>query len=374
MGGRASRYRLPPEVLQHSKKFRMLGLREYHVRRLYSAFKLVDKDMSGELSIHELLDHLGLAHTAFADRVFAIFDFDASGEISFEEFVMSLWNYCTLTKSSLIMFAFDLYDADSSGIVEMDEMELLLRDVYGSAFEKSRLAQQILEKIKKMTGAASRDCEISVDRFAAFCRNHPGLLFPAFNFQLSLQRAILGVQFWVKLARQRLTLPTGKQVSIHEILQTHVDETKFKELAMHDRPGYANVLAADDAAAGKGSSGKRPRKKSLHEPGHLQNNQRNQGFKDLFDATGTKAKRLSNSQKLQSASQAILAAKKLERGNTSRQTRHGRGGHGGGGNASHMQSALQKKMGPAKRRSQHNPKQRGAGLNGPSARRKVHPH
>lgn len=71
-----------------------------------------------------------------------IFDEDGSGSVDFREFVMSLWNYCTLSKAALIMFAFDLYDNDNSGEIDIMEVELLLREVrlcrrYSSAMQQS---------------------------------------------------------------------------------------------------------------------------------------------------------------------------------------------------------------------------------------------
>lgn len=64
-----------------------------------------------------------------------IFDEDGSGSIDFREFVMSLWNYCTLSKAALIMFAFDLYDNDNSGEIDIGEVELLLKEVrYGARY------------------------------------------------------------------------------------------------------------------------------------------------------------------------------------------------------------------------------------------------
>lgn len=48
---------------------------------------------------------------------------------------MSLWNYCTLSKAALIMFAFDLYDNDNSGEIDIGEVELLLKEVrHGARF------------------------------------------------------------------------------------------------------------------------------------------------------------------------------------------------------------------------------------------------
>ena len=38
-----------------------------------------------------------------------------SGAIDFHEFVIALYNYCTMGKPGLTMFSFDLYDVDNSG-------------------------------------------------------------------------------------------------------------------------------------------------------------------------------------------------------------------------------------------------------------------
>ena len=48
----------------------------------------------------ELLAFLDLEKTRFTKRIFSLFDEDGSGLVDFREFVMSLWNYCTLTKVS----------------------------------------------------------------------------------------------------------------------------------------------------------------------------------------------------------------------------------------------------------------------------------
>lgn len=65
-------------------------------------------DGSGNIEIAEMLAFLDVDRTKFSKRLFSIFDDDASGEIDFKEFVLSCWNYCSLCKSSLIVFAFDL--------------------------------------------------------------------------------------------------------------------------------------------------------------------------------------------------------------------------------------------------------------------------
>lgn len=82
----------------------------------------------------ELLAFMDLDPTPFSKRVFSIFDDDQSGEVDFREFVLSLWNYCSLSHDNLIVFAFDMYDRDSSGFIDCSEIEKLLLDVYGGSF------------------------------------------------------------------------------------------------------------------------------------------------------------------------------------------------------------------------------------------------
>ena len=74
-------------------------LSESEARSVYFAFERMDEDGSGEVSITEMLDLLGLPRTRFAKRVFAIFDADGSGEVDLREFFITTWNYCTLSKA-----------------------------------------------------------------------------------------------------------------------------------------------------------------------------------------------------------------------------------------------------------------------------------
>lgn len=69
--------------------------------KLYGIFQAIDLDHSGSIGLKELLTHIDLNENKFSRRVFSIFDEDGSGQIDFREFVLSVWNYCTLSKHSL---------------------------------------------------------------------------------------------------------------------------------------------------------------------------------------------------------------------------------------------------------------------------------
>jgi hypothetical protein len=90
-----------PTFKQDLVQFNAMKLTERDVRRLFYIFKKVDVDGSGSVALAELIVHVDLPFTSFTEKVFSIFDDDQSGEIDFKEFVLALWNYCTLTAVTL---------------------------------------------------------------------------------------------------------------------------------------------------------------------------------------------------------------------------------------------------------------------------------
>jgi len=117
------------DLTKHKPDFDRLLLSEDDLSRLFEVYCKIDQDLSGEIATWELLEHLRLERTKFTKRIFRMFDEDGSGQIDFREFVVSLWNYCTLGKPALIMFAFDLYDRDGSGAIDFGEVEMMLKEV-----------------------------------------------------------------------------------------------------------------------------------------------------------------------------------------------------------------------------------------------------
>lgn len=112
--------------------FTSLKLSRSDVNQLYKMFCKVDLDGSGSVDTVELLTLLDIERTRFTEQIFAVFDNDGSGKVDFREFVMSLWNYCTIGQAALEIFTFDMYDADSSGVLSPAEVSRMLTDVYGS--------------------------------------------------------------------------------------------------------------------------------------------------------------------------------------------------------------------------------------------------
>lgn len=201
MGGLSSKPRLyvPDEKAQRT--YALLKLKDSEIDKLYEVFTYVDRDGSGEISLREFFSFLEIKKTLFAEKAFSIMDEDQSGEIDFREFVVAIWNYCSFTRSALVLFAFDLYDIDNSGTIGLDEVQLICREVYGDQFQANTLAKKVFEQLSELSKKCGNN--ISAESFQNFCRSHPGLLFPAFGLQMELQGKIMGQKFWKVISKRR---------------------------------------------------------------------------------------------------------------------------------------------------------------------------
>lgn len=90
--------RIPPEWYQ---QFVALKMTKSEMAKLLRVYKKIDVDGSGTVDLPELFVFLNIEHTPFTERVFNIFDMNGTGKVDFREFVLSLWNYCTLSKATL---------------------------------------------------------------------------------------------------------------------------------------------------------------------------------------------------------------------------------------------------------------------------------
>lgn len=111
------------------------------------------------------------------------------------------------------MFAFDLYDLDKSGHIDLDEAQTLIKDVYGAKFEQNVHARKTYNKL----GALDTD-QIDLESFKEFSRKHQALLYPAFEMQNRFQKCVVGNTFWAVYSKQRVQVFKDRYIPIEEIL------------------------------------------------------------------------------------------------------------------------------------------------------------
>ncbi len=96
-----------PSILPCKPLFEALQLHYSAVGRLHEIFRAVDIDNSGTIELNELLNFLNVDRSPFRNRVFQMCDEDHSNSIDFREFVLAMWNYCTLSRHTLGKLQYD---------------------------------------------------------------------------------------------------------------------------------------------------------------------------------------------------------------------------------------------------------------------------
>lgn len=105
MGGKQGKYdriyHENKEIKKLKPSFDLLGLKESEVGLLYETYLDIDFDNSGTILLGELLSYILSEETTFVRKIFSTFDTDESKFLDFREFVVSIWNYCTLNPKNL---------------------------------------------------------------------------------------------------------------------------------------------------------------------------------------------------------------------------------------------------------------------------------
>ena len=168
-----------------------------------------------------------------------------TSNLFFSALLFYRYNFCTHDNLSLCRFAFDIYDEDGSGFLDHDEIEVIIKELYGRrAFKKNAQAQKTMKQIEALEWSvhdnAAAGWEIDFPRFYQFCRSHPSLLYPAFLMQTTLQTRILGTGFWTIAAENRRQLENvlGCDNNLIDKLQSMHEEDQ----AALQRGGYRSAM------------------------------------------------------------------------------------------------------------------------------------
>jgi hypothetical protein len=90
----------------YEQDFSLLGISENNLYKLYNIFSTLDSHESGWISITSLFQFLNIEETNFTRRIFSMYDDRCKGFIDFRDFVIIMWDYCTLTRKAMGMIYF----------------------------------------------------------------------------------------------------------------------------------------------------------------------------------------------------------------------------------------------------------------------------
>lgn len=192
--------------------FEKLRIRKGDLDRLYSNFLAMDVKGRGLVEMPAFYRFMGIAPSAYAERVFLLFDEGGDGLIDFHDFVVIVWNYCGLDSSALVRFAHMLYDTNVSGFISQDQLRDMVRQMFGDAFTQN-------PKVMCIFAEAGFGDKVSYDHFADVARKYPYLLFPAFQMQSAIRRAVLGEAFWEAHFEERARRGNAATYSVFDVLE-----------------------------------------------------------------------------------------------------------------------------------------------------------
>ncbi|GMH85793.1 hypothetical protein TrVE_jg1722 [Triparma verrucosa] len=180
--------------------FGALDLDYRTINKFWKIFYKMNKTHDGEVSIIEFMNYFNLDRTPYVVKAFAYCDTVGGGEMDFLEFIVSTWNFCTLGARTLTNFTFDLYDLDDDGEIAYDEIESMIKELYGIGWDTSSLAREALDEMALLSEKYGGG--IPLDAFVRFQKSHSMLLFPAFCIQRAIQEKCGGVEYWTDQANR----------------------------------------------------------------------------------------------------------------------------------------------------------------------------
>lgn len=103
------------QKLKASRMAYALEFSDEEINSLFHMYKKLDVDANGMITVHEFIVCYGISCELFGEMVFRLLDKDRSGQLDFTEYIVAIWNYCSLDKNALTAFTFQIFDTDGSG-------------------------------------------------------------------------------------------------------------------------------------------------------------------------------------------------------------------------------------------------------------------
>eukprot|EP00628_Pelagophyceae_sp_CCMP2097_P040115 CAMPEP_0184268318 /NCGR_PEP_ID=MMETSP0977-20130417/32075_1 /TAXON_ID=483370 /ORGANISM="non described non described, Strain CCMP2097" /LENGTH=658 /DNA_ID=CAMNT_0026574113 /DNA_START=89 /DNA_END=2062 /DNA_ORIENTATION=+ len=232
---------------EHEELFSILGFDREQGLAVFEGFIEIDDDNSGEISNLEFHRWLGFQVTKFSERVFGIIDLDGSGFLDFREYVIGVWNFNTYDASLVAKLAYNIFDVEQTGSLDMSECDALLRMVYNV----KRADRALVAKMD-----VNGDGQVSMEELMQLVEVHNYILQPAFDVQRALRQRVCGVKYWERESLRRRAYFSGYDAgaqaswdSIKGILEIKHQE-RLAQLALNKSAADADFrrLADEDKA------------------------------------------------------------------------------------------------------------------------------
>jgi hypothetical protein len=130
--------------------------------------------------------------------------------LSFDQYLLCVVSFATLTKPELFQYVFDLYDTDKSGSLDEREFACMSRELQSPQFSFPANVQTAIRMLGGQDGVRYRgqsdDGLVDFDQFMKFARNFPVAFYPIINMQKNVRDATQGESFWSSVVARKLRI------------------------------------------------------------------------------------------------------------------------------------------------------------------------
>ncbi|KAG5190507.1 hypothetical protein JKP88DRAFT_286058 [Tribonema minus] len=253
-----------------------IHLKQVDALRLLAAYNKVDSDRSGKIDIGEFFDYFNIEHSAYNVRAFKLLAFstqdgsggggsggDGSGggggdggaedaEMSFAEFLVSMYSYCTQSHGTLVRFSFRIISAGKRYITLGDVGAFVALLITNPARHQETTASMMQVLDSEKTG------RVAWEQFLANEKKLGSMLYPAFRLQKMLRNKsstltasapaadnrprssraarlqVLSRRFWARAARGRAA-NAGADAAINDLAAAIKDAKHAARRAQAER-------------------------------------------------------------------------------------------------------------------------------------------
>ena len=214
------------EVYETAQVF---GLTQHDLDVLYRYFNKCNISHTGRLSIAEFIVVSGIDRTEgmaiFGEIIFRLFDETNDRRLTFHELILALYFFLTQERDLLELFAFQLFDADDSGVMTSDEISFMVSLIWGmkttttysKTYHKKTVThdKHVEDALKLLDKDHSGD--VSLEEFLLYSKQAPIILMPVFEVQTILRDVTLGRARWEFLSEWRETRTRKKKGPFAEV-------------------------------------------------------------------------------------------------------------------------------------------------------------
>ena len=148
--------------------------------------------------------HLGLENGEILNpnptfsRCFRVINQNGSGQLTFTEFLVGLWNLCSHSEEGILKFTFQLFDSKNTGQISYKTLKEFVKCGYGP----DDYVGVTLAHMRKHLSISDSDVKnkndiwIRVSDLQRVANQHGSLFLPLYNLQIQFRGEFFGERYW----------------------------------------------------------------------------------------------------------------------------------------------------------------------------------